>query len=64
MFMRQIAVVNGNKKGDNKMAKVSYPEIDKLFETMDRKTAEKMDIMKKAPKKKPAKKKGVSKKKK
>lgn len=47
------------------MAKVSYPEIDKLFETMDRKTAEKMDIMKRAPKKKATpKKKTVSKKKK
>ena len=46
------------------MAKVSFPEIDKKFETMDRKTAEKLNIMKNAPKKKPAKKKGVSKKKK
>lgn len=53
------------RKGTNKMAKVSFPEIDKKFETMDRKTAEKLNIMKNAPKKKSApKKKGVSKKKK
>lgn len=63
MFMLRIAVAHGIK-GANKMAKVSFPEIDKKFETMDRKTAEKLNIMKNAPKKKPAKKKGVSKKKK
>lgn len=43
------------------MAKVSYPDIDKLFETMDRQTAEKLGIKHKAPaqKKKTTTKKGT-----